>query len=51
MVSKIPYSLQCLPCFTGNNGPPDKGTVLQAPVHTALPQSLHHVRGGCGQGA
>ena len=44
-------TIQYLPRYTGNNGPRNKGTVLQAPVHTALPQSLQHARSRCSQDA
>ena len=44
-------TIQYFLCFAANNRPRNEGTVLQAPVHTALPQSLHLARSRCSQDA
>ena len=44
-------TIQYFLCFAANNRSRNEGTVLQAPVHTASPQSVHQTRSWCSQNA
>ena len=48
---KCTVKIHKLSRFAGNNRQWNKGPIFQTSVHTALPQSVHHVSRRCGQDA